>query len=176
MMDTLRVLWFFLWRMSLLGLALGAMLGAVYGFMLMVVASAVSMLAAGNSHYQGGAEFVVVIGAFYGGIFIGAPAGLVLGILDGFFLGALMHVMYRQSIDLHKYRRTAGWACAAMSLAAFLALSWIFANPDGAFFDEELVDLLFLAVVPALIASFALWWAGRKVAVWYAREASGSDS
>ncbi len=93
-MDVVKLVWFFLWRMTLLGLGLGAALGAAYG------AAVMALGALGTDFVDNGgalANFLTVLGAVVllgacgvvFGLLLGTLTGLVLGVLDGLLLGVL---------------------------------------------------------------------------------------
>ena len=189
-MGTVKLLWFFLWRMTLLGLALGAALGAIYGAAILVIGSLVEEFSSDLPgevpvHPVAFALGLVALAAFggAGGTFIGAPVGLFLGALDGLVLAVLTLGAYRHA-PLQRarlYREAAGVACAAVALLAFAADWWLHGFPDAdafvfwrlpPFFEEASgrTDRLGLeTALPTLVAVLAMWWAGRKVAARYAR-------
>lgn len=137
--------------MVVLGLALGAAVGAVYGAVV-------------GSLGGGGAGFVV--GFVYGCVY-GAVPGLVLGALDGLLLGVVTRTYYRhRPTDAHRYPGVAGWACAVASLLGLLAFVFSLYDPSAGVRAD---DLMRFWAVPVLAATSASWWAGRKVAGWYAR-------
>lgn len=116
------------------------------------------------------------------GLILGYVAGLILGLLCGLVLFAFTRAFFFwPEGELQKYREVAGWVCAATTVAPLLAF-WVardfdtdvfvpFPNPAGTI-DSGPVDLIFVTVVPMLIAGGAAWRSGRKVADWWAYEAS----
>ena len=122
--SSVTLLWFFLWRMTLVGLALGAGLGAAYG---LVVVPSVFLLNgvlgsegfATNAQVAGGAYFLMIFSTPVGAV-LGALAGLTLGILEGAVLGAVTVLRHREgaSGDPLRYRRAAQLACVAACVLA----------------------------------------------------------
>jgi hypothetical protein len=122
------LLWFFLWRMTLVGLALGAGLGAAYG---LVIVPSVFLLTGvlgsegpgTDAQVAGGAYFLMIFSTPFGAV-LGALAGLTLGILEGVLLCAVTLFRYRDpSSETFEYRRGAGLICAVVSLVSF-AMLW----------------------------------------------------
>jgi hypothetical protein len=91
-MATFKLLCFFLWHMTLLGSALGAGLGLVYGATLMlaslIVTCAMDLATCfgGAANLVGGVLYFAVAGAVFG-LLLGALGGSALGLVDGFALG-----------------------------------------------------------------------------------------
>lgn len=106
-MDTLRSLWFFLWRSALLSAALGGALGAAYGLLLVALAA-------------GGTGLLYTPFAVFYGVLFGTPAGLALGVIDGLALSILTSALHRRSSDAEGCRKAAGRLSAAVSAAALV--------------------------------------------------------
>ena len=180
--SSVTLLWFFLWRMTLVGLALGAGLGAAYG---LVVVPSVFFLTgvlgsegfATNTQLAGGAYFLMIFSTPFGAV-LGALAGLTLGILEGAVLGAVTVLRHREgaSGDPLRYRRAAQLACVAacvLAVASFWAvLFWLYRDSASVrvAFTRDLTEALILVVGPLLLATTASWFAARRVAGQYARE------
>ncbi len=181
-MATLTLLGFFLWRMALLGLALGAGLGLVYGATLLLVSLIVTCARDLTSCFGdpanllGAALYFPVFGAALG-LLLGASAGLALGLVDGLVLGILTRLLHHPLTDAARYRKVAGTISGATALLLLFA-AWASTGFDPttfvvpvfspSFFSRAWLDLVFVAVIPALLATTAMWWAGRKVGGWYA--------
>lgn len=151
-MSTFQQLWFFLWRMMLLGLALGAALLGLYGAVL--------------GAWAGGGLGLVVgfsLGSFYGFV-----PGLALGVVDGLLLGILAQRFNRyRHPEGRPYYEVAGWACATAGLLVLTAFTVPLYDPSAGLGVIELVRLWAVPVVAGVGAS---WWAGRKTVEWYAQE------
>lgn len=193
-MNTARLLWGCVWRASFFGLGLGASLGGAYGAALMLYAYPIGSIGAGSSERHLGAAvgyFLIgmfwsaILGALFGGVFFGGPAGLALGVLHGLLLAGLTRALTNPPRDTRRCRDAAGRACAAASVAALLC-AWaltgfdpsafaLIRNTDGVFGDGAL-DVALIILGPTAIAGWAGRWAGREVASWYAREAGRTDS
>src|SRR5215218_4119698 len=113
--------------MTLVGLALGAGLGAAYG---LVVVPSVFFLTgvlgseglATNAQVAGGAYFLMIFSTPFGAV-LGAVAGLTLGIVEGAVLCVITLFRYRDaSGEASEYQRGAGLTCAVGSLARFVVL------------------------------------------------------
>lgn len=186
MSTSLRLLWFFGWRMPLLGSGLGSLLGAIYGVLLPSVMVAGAAVANEGGQTGGAADLLgaLLLGAFYGALLggvVGALAGLVLGLLDGIVLFALARAFYYPvPADAQRYRRTAGATCALTSALAFSA-AWAFpfSNPSadfGGFFGTWRVDLALIVIVPTLIAAAAMGLLGSLMATWHTKKTSRAGS
>ena len=181
-MTAVKLLWFFVWRMTLLGLALGAGLGAAYGGALLLAALPfgyevdVGTSLENFANALASAPAMVALGVVFGALF-GAPVGLVLGVLNGLLLGSLTSVLYRPPTDAARCRRAAGAVCGTTTLLLFLAC-WANAGFDPttyvvpvfhpSFFARAWLDLAFITLAPMVVAALAMGWAGRKAAIWYA--------
>ena len=168
--------------MALLGLALGAGLGLVYGAALLlaslVVPCALHLATCIEATVdQPGAGLILpVFGASFG-LLLGATVGLALGLVDGLLLGVLTRLFYYPPSDGARYRNVAGTICGA---TGFLLLSAAWANTGfdpttfmvpvftPSFYSRAWLDLVFIILIPMLVATAAMWWAGRKVGGWYA--------
>jgi hypothetical protein len=187
-LDTFKVLWFFLWRMTLLGLALGAGLGAAYG---MVVPPSIFLLTgvlgsgpATNAQIADGAYLLMFVGTPVGGV-LGAVAGLTLGILEGMLLCVVTLFRYRDpSSETSRYERVASLTCAVGSLVSFAVL-WVsyvvpFALPNSGpslaelpeVLSRDLDELLIFVIGPAPVAIGAAWLSGRLIARQYVQRDS----
>lgn len=178
--STLRLLWFFVWRMavwnSLLGAATGAVCGAGVLISIMAVsASTANAMADDGTALAGGIFYVFGAGVVFGAL--GAVAGLLLGLLGGLVLFVLTSVFFQPISDDHVvYRRTAGWVCAAVSALASLADWFLNSYPNAEDFgllrfvgdtnaSPELSPLvIFFLVVLTLLISLPTWFSARIVA------------
>lgn len=188
-MSALRLLWFFLWRMTVWNLLLGAATGAVCGagvLVSIIIASAIATngTAGDGSALVGGIAYTVGAGAVFGTL--GAVVGLLLGFLGGLVLFVFTSTFFQSPpADLARYRRIAGWTCAASSALALLADWFLNSYPNVEDFAllrfigdtnaspglSPLVILLFV-VLPTLLLSFPVWFSARIVAGRYARKMS----
>jgi hypothetical protein len=187
--STVTLLWFFLWRMTLVGLALGAGLGAAYG---LVVVPSVFFLTgvlgsegfATNVQVAGGAYFLMIFSTPFGAV-LGALAGLTLGIVEGVLLCVITLFRYRDpSSETSKYQRGAGLTCAVGTLVSFAVLwgAYLFplVLPNSGLTSAEvrevlsrdLEELLLFVVGPAPVAIGAAWWSSRLIARQYVRRVS----
>ena len=111
------------------------------------------------------------------GLLLGASAGLALGLADGLVLGVLTRLFHHPLIHEARYREVAGTISGATGLLLHFA-AWSSTGFDPTtfvvrvfspgFFSRAWLDLVFIALAPMLIATAAMWWAGRKVGGWYA--------
>ena len=156
-MHAARLLWFFLWRMVLQGLVLGAGLGTLYGLLL------------GGMLFPYGLGFVIVGPLFgtVGGPFVGAVGGVIL------FVATFL----RRSNGERRYRTVSGLACAVAGVLTMISSCEIAFRASGlgslaseVMFERYMVETLFFVVFPAIGAGCAMWWAGRRVAEKYIDE------
>ncbi|HEV2092677.1 MAG TPA: hypothetical protein VGR18_05875 [Rubrobacter sp.] len=196
-MGTVKLLWFFTWRMALLGLASRAALGGVYGAALLAISGLYEEFSTNLPGEVPMGPVQVVLAAWllagFGGGFgalIGAPVGLALGALGGLVVVALTLAAYRSPPpDGRGYREAAGLSCAVAALLA-LAADWaLHGFPDAStvvfwrLLPFETMEsergsnegFWLVGVIPTLAAVLAMWWAGRKVAGWYARRNRGAS-
>lgn len=176
MRDTLKLLWFFLWRTGLLGLVLVGLLAAAYAMSSLMLAMVVNTFTQDEPGYTNPvAALIWVIGTGLAFGTWGALVGALLGALGGLSLGLVTRFRYRAPTDLRGYRRMAGMVCAAISIAA-LSATWAAQGFDPATFvlwrpfdlpEGDETTALTATVTMALMITGAMWWAGRKVAAWY---------
>jgi hypothetical protein len=145
-MDDLY-LWFFLRRMSLLGTLFGGALGAVYGLVLGF-----------------GLPPAALIGALSG-----APVGLLLGVADGLVLYAMTRVLGHPPRGEVLFRELGGVVCALTSAVLASAAFWALFRGSLSPTNRSR-DLVMLVFVPTIVATIAMWVAGRRVAGRYVRE------
>jgi hypothetical protein len=175
--------------MTLVGLALGAGLGAAYG---MVGAPSIFVLTGvlgsgpetDDAQVLAGAYFLMIFSTPFGAV-LGALAGLVLGILEGVLLCIVTLFRYRDlSSETSKYQRGAGLTCAVGSLVSFAVLwgayflPFVLPSTEPALAElpevlsRDFDDLLIVVVGPAPVAIGAAWFGGRLVARQYAQKVS----
>jgi hypothetical protein len=160
-MDTVKLLWFFLWRMVLWGITLVALTYGAYG-----VLGLIDDLGLGLGW---------MISAFYVDGLHAAGVGFWLGLICGLVLFALTRTFYWPSPATPiGYCRAAGLTCALASALALLS-KWVldvdfpdayaFLRPPGRPRDlMEVSDIVRQVLIPTLLFSGAMWWAGRRVA------------
>ncbi len=186
--STVRLLWFFLWRMTLVGLFFGAGLGAAYGMAVVpfihLLTRALGSGPATTDEDIGVASFLMFFGTPFGGV-LGAVAGLTLGILQGVLLCVVTVFRYRDpSSETSRYQRVASLSCALGSLVSFAVL-WVayvlpFALPNSGpslaqlpeVLSRDLPDLLIFVIGPAPVAIGAAWLSGRLIARQYVQRVS----
>jgi hypothetical protein len=184
-MGTLRLFWFFVWRMALWGVSL--CIAAMVGF---CVALQIGGILMGRGWLGPVYSVFYVVG-------LGA-AGVVVGLLLGPLCGAVLFALTRASArsrppPVVAYRKMAGRACAFVSALALLAdwmlhglldryenyidpnlyfpWRWLLGN-EHSFEDFDLVgviDVTVMVVVPTLLFALVMRWAGRRTAGRYAR-------
>jgi hypothetical protein len=184
-MGTLRLFWFFMWRMALWGLLSCVAVMAVFSVALQI-----------GAVLMGRGWLGPVYAAFYA-VELGA-AGAVVGLFLGMLCAAVLFVLARASTRSRPpavvgYRKMAGRACAFVSVLALLA-DWLlhglldryenYIDPylyfpwrmlsgnEHKFEDFDLVgviDVTVMVVVPTLLFALAMRWARRRTAGRYAR-------
>ena len=183
-MVTLKLLGFYLWRMALLGLVVGAGLGLVYGATLLL-ASLIVTCATNPTTCFGDPANLAIAGLYFPafgavfGLLLGASAGLALGLVGGLALGVLTRFFYHPLTyeARHRQRQVAGTISGATGLLLLFA-AWASTGFDPttfvvpvfspSFFSRAWLDLVFIAFIPMLVATAAMWWTGRRVGGWYA--------
>ena len=186
-MRTLKLFWFFVWRMSLWGVLLGAAVMVVMLLVFVLVSwAAHGELATGGIFW--GTAMIIWSGS------VGAMVGLALGLLCGSLLFALTRGLHHPRLTSpDSYPKTAGRFCAAASTILLLA-DWIIHGLRDRYTDDFLVsddfilsrmfmgdrnmgevygwtivlDLGLEVVLPTLLFAWAMWGAGRRVADRYA--------
>jgi hypothetical protein len=179
---TVKLLWFFVWRMALLGLALGAGLGLVYGATLLLASLLVpcalhlAICIEATVNQVGAGLILPLFGAGFG-LLLGATAGFALGLVGGLVLSLLTRLFYYPPADETSYRNAAGTICG-VTVLLLLCAAWANTGFDPttfvvpvftpSFYARAWLDLVFITLTPMLGATAAMWWAGRKVGGWYA--------
>jgi hypothetical protein len=185
-MGTLRLFWFFAWRMAAWGLVLCTAAMVVFN-----LANQVGVVLVGRGWL--GPVYSVFWAVGFGAA--GAVVGLFLGLLCGAALFARTRALaWSRPPPVIAYRKMAGRACAFVSALALLA-DWLlhglldhyenYIDPylyfpwrmlsgnEHSFEDFDLVgviDVTVMVVVPTLLFASVMWWAGRRTAGRYARE------
>lgn len=186
MAGTLKLLWFFLWRMVLWGVVLGAAAGAIFIEMMLVTSIVIGFMNTGmegDLDVGAGVFWIVGSGVIFG--VLGGVVGLCLGLLCSLLLFAITRAFHWHWLteNARSYRRMVGWTCASTSGLALL-VNWVLHSgfPDPAAFvllrpfgyvpsyggTPSVFNIVVGVVVPTLLFSLAMWWAGRRVAGRYA--------
>jgi hypothetical protein len=187
--STVKLLWFFLWRMTLAGLLFGVGLGAAYGMtVLPSIFLFTGILGSGpgtNAEPVDGALFSMLVGTPVGGV-LGAVAGLTLGTLEGVLLFFLTLLRYRESpSETSRYQRVAsfelccGKPCELRSALGSLRLALrppeqraLSSAELSEVLSRDLDDLLIVVIGPAPVAMGAAWFSRRLIAGQYVQRVS----
>jgi hypothetical protein len=190
-MGTLRLFWFFVWRMALWGVSL-----CIAAMVVFCVALQIGGILMGRGW----------LGPFYAVFYVvglgaaGAVMGLLLGLLCGAVLFGVTRAFFWSRPGEHgKYVRTMAWACALGSILALTADWMVHGLLDLRTYDAEsrsffdpftfvlwriiqghehstvsfdptwAINLTVMVVVPTLLFALVMWWAGRRTAGRYAR-------
>ena len=103
------------------------------------------------------------------GALSGAPVGLLLGGINGLVLYAMARVLGQPLRGEVLFRELGGVVCALSS--ALLASAAFWAMFIGSLSPTNRSrDLVMLVFVPTIVATIAMWVAGRRVAERYVRE------
>ena len=129
-----------------------------------------------TANLVGAGLYLPAFGAAFG-LLLGASAGLALALVDGLVLGVLTRLLHHPLTDEARCRKVAGTISGATGLLSLFA-AWASTGFDPttfvvpvfspSFFSRAWLDLVFIAFIPMLVATTAMWWAGRKVGGWYA--------
>jgi hypothetical protein len=199
-MASLKLFWFFAWRMALWGLLL-----CTAAMVVLCMALQVGAVLMGRGWL--GPVYAVFTAVAFG--VTGAVMGLLLGLLCGAALFGVTRAFYwPRPGERSKYVRTMALACALGSILVLMA-DWMihglrdlrtYEAEDSDIFDPftfivwriigghehstvnfdltSAINLTVMVVVPTLLFASAMWWAGRRTAGRYARGfgvARGSD-
>jgi hypothetical protein len=157
----------------------GALLGAIYGFLALTLASITRAIISPVPHPDF-EEFTIsvmqvlyygILVAIIGGIF-GAILGLVVGLVNGLLLGPLTVLAFYPPARRGNYRLVTGLISAIAAIATTYII-FVFGSPStlGTANSQEPGSMLLqLLLSPVPIAGFGAWWASRKVARWYQHE------
>lgn len=132
-MSMLGMFWFFLWRMTLLGVALEALTYGAYRASWLVLGAFISSSLTSDVSSDGslavGLFWVIGTAILFG--FFGAVVGVVLGSLCGLLLFAITRVFYWLDPSTStSYRRVAGLICVSISIL-MLSRGYYFREPCG---------------------------------------------
>lgn len=147
MNKRMALVWGVFWRMMVSGIVGGAVLGGLYGAIVLPVFLSLRQLST-REEITTGAAF----GAYLGGI-----AGLSLGLITGVLTGVATYV-YHGRTSLQKYRPTVQRVNVGVTIT--IAVLWVITSEFGFY------------TVPALLAMLFAWWMSGVVARWYMRKAA----
>jgi len=150
----------------------GAMLGAAYGFLLLLL-TLLSGPETTLSNLLGRLAFLLLIGimvAMIGGT-IGGILGMVVGMIDGLLIGLVSRLFFFPPTNRVIYRTLISAISAVVSAAGvFTTISFVLILMGGRITLSPPPPTSFVAEIPVLAAAFGGWWAGARVAACYASE------
>ncbi len=173
-MTTFKLLWGSTWRGGMWGIALGALLGMIYGALFMVALFLVAISNQTNAAAQPADAprgliailFLMFIGSIMGALF-GIPTGVFIGLIDGLILGILTRVFFYPLRDTQRLRRTLAVISAFVSIVGswtfFALILLLFARQHSV----SVTTMVVIGAVPALIAGAGGVFVSRRIEEWY---------
>jgi hypothetical protein len=182
-MDKFGLTWEITWRVVVWGMAGGAVLGAIYGPLSLVLITILDALGLGPDAPDRVPGIIsnMPLWLFLGlsvGAMLGGLNGLLVGIVDGLALSIIAAFVLRSRVEGRRYRITLAVTSAAIGgLCAFLFFMW--AGPPIPTYEGNVqvgwlqkglsLEWLRWVLLPALIAAGYGWWLGNRVAQWVGR-------
>lgn len=165
-------------RMLAWGGVSGAVLGALYPLLAVILIQLLKILFGSDADSANVTMLGIWVGVgFIAGFIIGGNAGLMLGLITGIVLATLTYTVFNPTSDMHRYRKAIEITCLVVGGA--VALLFVFASGLSQYFaigwGAEWSWLVW-GVTPTLIATVAIWWAGRQVATWVGATAPATAS
>lgn len=161
-------------RMVAWGGALGAVLGALYPLIVVLLIQLLKVLF-GSDASEANVTMLsiwVEVGCIVG-LIIGGIAGIVLGFITGVVLATLTYRVFNPTADVRRYRKAIEVTCIVVGGPAALLLVLVSGLPQyGSNGWGEEWSWFIWGVTPTLMATVATWWAGRHVAAWVGATAS----
>lgn len=169
-------MWGSTWRGGTWGIALGALLGMIYGALFMVALFFVAMSNQTNAAPQPADAprgliailFLMFIGSIMGALF-GMPTGVFIGLIDGLVLGILTRMFFYSLGNARRFRRVLAAISALVSIVGswtcFALILLLFAQQHSV----SVTTLVVVGAVPALIAGAGGVFVSRRIAEWYAK-------
>jgi hypothetical protein len=158
----------------------GVLFGGIYGPLFVIVLVLGDVVQRGTASFSDVPiqEFLgIMLAAVLVGAIVGVLLGFVVGILVGLVIGAITIRAFVPLRDAARYRQVVRQSAAltggigALIGAPLVSLGLV----STAVFTEGIGVLAMFSVVPALLASLALWWSSGRIATWYVR-AAGADA
>ena len=161
-------------RMLAWGGASGAVLGALYPLLAVILIQLLTVLSGGDANAANVTMFSIWVGVgCIAGLIIGGIAGLVLGVITGVVLATLTYRVFSPTADVRRYRNAIEMTCIVVGGSAALLLVLASGLPQyGANGWGAEWSLFVWGATPTFIATIATWWAGRHVAAWVGATAS----
>jgi hypothetical protein len=182
-MSKFRLTWEITWRVVVWGMAGGAVLGAIYGPLSLVLITVLDIFGLGPDAPDRVPGIIsnMPLWLFLGlsvGAMLGGLNGLLVGIVDGLALSIIAAFVLRSRVEGRRYRTTLAITSAAIGgLCAFLFFMW--AGPPIPSYQGNVrlgwlqiglsAEWFLWVVLPALIAIGYGWWLGNKAALWAGR-------
>lgn len=151
----------------------GALLGAIYGFLLVLIYTITQATSADSSS---GLESLkdLILGLFlmgtvaggFGGMF-GAVLGIAVGFVNGLLLGGLTILAYYPPREYKYYPLVTGSISAAVAVATTSQLGFITVPITGPFSGAGASSFMAFLLSPAPVAGLGAWWASHYVSKWY---------
>ncbi len=143
----------------------GALLGAIYGLLLVLIDTMTRTWGSLKDLILGLFMVGTVAGGF-GGMF-GAVLGIAVGFVNGLLLGGLTIVAYYPPREYKYYPLVTGSISAAVAVATTSLLGFIIVPTSSPFSGEGASSFMEFLLSPAPVAGLGAWWASHYVSKWY---------
>jgi len=155
-------------RMVAWGGASGMMLGALYPSLAVLLIQLLKTLFGSDANEANVNMLSIWAGVgCVAGLLVGGIVGLVLGLFIGVVLAILTYRVFNPTHDVRRYQRAIEITCVVIGGLTALLLVLISGLPQyGATGWGAEWSWVVWGVTPTLLATAAIWWAGRRVAAW----------
>ena len=155
-------------RMLTWGGASGAVLGAFYPLLVVILIQVLKVLFGSDASEANVTMLSIWVGVgSIAGLILGGIAGLLLGFITGVVLATLTYTVFTPSADIGRYQGAMEITCIVVGGSAALLLILVSGLPQyGARGWGAEWSSVVWGVTPVFIATAATWWAGRHVAAW----------
>ena len=180
-MTTRKLLWGMTWRGMALGTEYGAVLGFLYGLLILLLVFGLSSIFPSPPPTQIVGEqieldasvfFIGTLLSSFAGFVVGISTGLTIGLIGGVSCGIVTRLFFLPLLDPKRYyciTQTLGslYSSVGTSICIFL-----FFRPTG--MDQNTFDFghLVIVFVSALISGICGILISRRIAQWYERESA----
>lgn len=153
-------------RMLAWGAASGAVLGGLFPFVAVLLIQLLKLLFGTDAGSANWTMLNIWMGVgFFAGWALGGIAGLILGLFVGTVLAVLTYKFFNPVADFRRYRIVVQLVCLLVGAPAALLLDLLSGLPRWDGWGAEWAWLVW-GLTPTLIATTAIWLAGRYSANW----------
>jgi uncharacterized YccA/Bax inhibitor family protein len=151
----------------------GALLGAIYGLLLVLIETMTRTTSADSSSGWGALKDLILglflVGTVAGGFgaMFGAVLGIAVGFVNGLLLGCLTILAYYPPREYKYYPLVTGSISAVVAVATTSQLGFITVPTSSPFSGEGANSFIAFLLSPAPVAGLGAWWASHYVSKWY---------